>query len=122
MLFSEKPVEKWAKSNLAKHSDPDRVEDVFPLAITYQSDPKEASGSKIKSYISKFYRTEISNDRLKRTLDSGVDQGLWELTSGNAPTGTYHLLIDTFNPGRSKYSYFTQRIILLTKIKTHGNK
>ncbi|KAL4240430.1 Heterochromatin protein 1-binding protein 3 [Mactra antiquata] len=97
----KKPVEQWAKSNLAKHSDPDKVEDVFPLAITYQTDPKQATGSKIKSYISKFYRVEVSNDRLRKALDNGVEKGLWELTSGSAPNGRYHLLVESFYPGRS---------------------
>jgi hypothetical protein len=100
-MIAGKPTEKWAK-HASKHSDPEKVEDVFPLAITYQSDPKEASGGKIKSYISKYYFKEISNDRLKKALDKGVEDGLWELISGTAPTGRYHLLIETFNPGRSK--------------------
>ncbi|XP_045212181.2 nucleolar protein dao-5-like [Mercenaria mercenaria] len=96
----KKPLEKWARS-ASKHSDPEKVEDVFPLAITYQSDPKEASGGKIKSYIGKYYFKDISNDKLKKALDKGVEDGMWELTSGFSPTGRYHLLIETFNPGRS---------------------
>lgn len=97
----KKPEEKWARS-ASRHSDPERVEDVFPLAITYQSDPKEATGGKIKSYIAKYYHTDVSNDKLRRALDNGAEKGLWELMAGSSPTGRYHLLIETYNPGRSE--------------------
>ena len=98
-FFSE--IEMWGRGEAAKHSDPQKVDDAFPLAITYQSDPKEASVSKIKMYITKHYG-EVNPDRLKRALESGMEKGLWENTSGSVAAGTYHLLIDTFNPSRSK--------------------
>lgn len=105
LCITEKHTEKWARSGVAKHSDPEKVEDALPLAITFQSDPKEATGGKIKSYIAKYYHKELSHERLKKAMDNGVDDGLWELISGTSPTGRYHLLIETFNPGRSKSYY-----------------
>lgn len=90
---------------------------MFPLAITYQSDPKEATGGKIKSYIAKYYHKEISNDRLKKALENGVEKGMWELTAGSAPTGRFHLLIETFNPGRSK----SLQSVLLQSYRYHNH-
>ena len=87
---------------MEKHSDPQKVEDAFPLAITYQSDPKECSASKIKQYISKYYHVDVNPEKLKKALESGVEKGLWELTRGSGTHGTYHLLIETFNPARSE--------------------
>lgn len=91
----------WARKNASRHSNPHSVEDCFPLAITYQSDPKEATGLRIKNYITKFYRSDLSHDRLKKALDSGLEQGLWEQTTGNGLGGKYHLLRESFMPGRS---------------------
>ena len=104
---SEKKM--WARGEAAKHSDPHKVEEALPLAITYQSDPKEASGSRIKQYITQHYG-DCNIDKLKKSLESGIDKGLWELTRGSGMSGMYHLLIDTFNPSRSKYyNYFSDQ-------------
>ena len=91
----------WGRGEASKHSDPQKVDDAFPMAITYQSDPKEASVAKIKMYITKHYG-EVNPEKLKKALESGMEKGLWENISGSAAAGTYHLLIDTFNPSRSK--------------------
>ncbi|XP_052817183.1 heterochromatin protein 1-binding protein 3-like [Mya arenaria] len=93
----KKPVEAWVRSELERHSNPQKVEDVIPLAITYQSDPKQASMTKIKAYIRKFYHTEVAPEKLKRVLDEGVASETWENVGGS----TYHLLVDTFTPSRS---------------------
>lgn len=98
-------TEVWGRGEAAKHSDPQKVEDAFPLAITYQSDPKEASGSRIRMYITRHYG-ECNPERLKKALESGVEKGLWEQTKGSGASGTFHLLIDTFNPSRSKTLLF----------------
>ncbi|KAK3609640.1 hypothetical protein CHS0354_028844, partial [Potamilus streckersoni] len=84
----------------AKHSDPQKIEDIFPLAVTYQSEPKEASGARIKQYIKDNYG-DVNIDRLKKALEKGVQRGLWEQLSGNNIAGTFHLLVDTFNPSHS---------------------
>ena len=93
--------EKWLRK-ASHHSDPHHVEDVFPLAMTYQGDPKEASVSKIKAYIAKYYHYEVSLDKLKRTLENGIEKGLWENTRGSQSSGTFHLLTEEFLPGKSK--------------------
>ncbi|WAQ97140.1 HP1B3-like protein [Mya arenaria] len=93
----KKPVEAWVRSELERHSNPQKVEDVIPLAITYQSDPKQASMTKIKAYIRKFYHTEVAPEKLKRVLDEGVASETWENVGGS----TYHLLVDTFTPSRT---------------------
>lgn len=98
-LLPEK-VEVWARSDVSRHSDPQHVEDTFPLAITYQSDPKEATVVRIRNYISKFYRNEVSSDRLKKALETGIEKGLWELGINKK----YHLLTGTFMPGRSMWA------------------
>lgn len=51
-------------------------------------------------YITKHYG-ECNPEKLKRALESGVEKGLWEQTRGTGAGGTFHLLIDTFNPSRS---------------------
>lgn len=73
------------------------MEDVFPLAITYQSDPKQASMVKIKNYIQKFYHYEVAMEKMKKALEKGSEDGVWENVGGT----TWHLLSNTFNPGRS---------------------
>lgn len=97
----KKVEDRWIRSEVERHSDPTHVEDAFPLAITYQSDPKTASVTRIKSYITKHYHIDLTQEQLKRSLESGVGKGMWELSSGNNMNGSYHLLIDTFQPGRS---------------------
>ena len=37
------------------HSEPKRIENTFPLAMTFNMEPKEASVSKIRHYIQKHY-------------------------------------------------------------------
>ena len=39
----------------SRHANPFRVEDTFPLALTFMSEPKEASVNKIKRYIMENY-------------------------------------------------------------------
>ncbi len=37
------------------HSDPQRIEDTFQLAMTFTVEPKEASVGKIKKYVTQYY-------------------------------------------------------------------
>lgn len=48
-------------SEAEKHGNPSRIEDVFPMALTYMSDPKEASIRKISKYVEKYY-PEVDTD------------------------------------------------------------
>ena len=105
----------WGRGEASKHSDPQKVDDALPLAITYQSDPKEASVAKIKMYITKHYG-EVNHERLKKALESGIEKELWENVSGSTAAGTYHLLIDTFNPSRSKICVFKFLFLILHAI------
>ena len=95
-------ISKTVVMTAERHSDPKSVEDALPMAITYQSEPKEASGLKIKKYIDRFYHTDINTERLKKALDNGVDKGLWERLRGTGIQGIYHLLTDTFMPSSSE--------------------
>lgn len=45
------------------HSDPQRIEDTFPLAMTYMCEPKEASAKKIQRYIENYYQSDISMEK-----------------------------------------------------------
>lgn len=45
------------------HSEPQRIEDTFALAMTYNSEPKEASVAKIRKYIKDFYKEDISIEK-----------------------------------------------------------
>lgn len=80
------------------HSNPQRIEEVFPLALTYQSDPKEASFSKIKKYIEKYYRKTDIEEKLRRALEHGCESGKWDRVSGSGKSGSFQLLVDSFNP------------------------
>lgn len=45
------------------HSEPQKVEDTFFMAMTYMSDPKETSVARIKKYILDHYKNDISIDK-----------------------------------------------------------
>ena len=48
LVFSDKP-------ELIVHSNPQRVRDCFPLAMTFMSEPKIASVRRIKTYMEDYY-------------------------------------------------------------------
>lgn len=53
MYVPEKVIrEVWVGTS---HSDPKKIEDTFPLAITYMGDPKDASLARIKKYLQDHY-------------------------------------------------------------------
>ncbi|PVD38555.1 hypothetical protein C0Q70_01171 [Pomacea canaliculata] len=86
------------RQNRINHSEPQHIEEIFPLAMTYMSEPKEASTAKIKKYLEKYYgKTDIEN-RLKKTLLHGLELGMWDRVSGIGASGTFQLQVDTFNP------------------------
>ena len=45
------------------HGEPQRIEDVFQLAMTYNSEPKEASVAKIRKYITDYYNSDLNLDK-----------------------------------------------------------
>lgn len=92
---------KWEKGD--PHSNPEKIDDTFPLAFTYSSEPKEASYRKILKYLSDYYPSVNVETRLKPALEKGVEKGLWEQCSGTSTaTGSFRLLVDDFDPESSK--------------------
>ena len=57
--------EKLEKCNLKRvpHGNPKKLEDTFPLAITFQSAPKTASIVKIRRYIQDYYHQIVGDNR-----------------------------------------------------------
>ena len=62
--------------NYILHSDPQRIEETFPMAMTYMVEPKEASVSRIKKYILDYYKDDISMDRWLVLIEQGKASAL----------------------------------------------
>ena len=45
------------------HSDPRKIEDTFPLAMTFMAEPKKAHFSTINKYLDKYYRLDVTPDK-----------------------------------------------------------
>ena len=45
------------------HGSPQKIEDTFPLAITYQSAPKAVGIARIRKYVLDKYGNEVSDSR-----------------------------------------------------------
>jgi len=80
------------------HGSPQKIEDTFPLAITYQSAPKAVGIARIRKYVLDKYGNEVSDSRWRSAIDRGVEKGWWEHVSGTGITGRLHLLMDDFDP------------------------
>ncbi|CAL1539143.1 unnamed protein product [Lymnaea stagnalis] len=80
------------------HGDPQKIEDTFPLAITYQSAPKAVAATRIRRYIQEKYDEIVQDNRWRKAIESGVDKGYWEYASGSGISGKLHLLMDDFDP------------------------
>ncbi|KAI8796649.1 heterochromatin protein 1-binding protein 3 isoform X1 [Biomphalaria glabrata] len=93
-----KKIEKVTYSHI-RHGNPEKIEDTFPLAITYQSAPKAASTVRIRKYIQEKYGEAVPDHKWRKAIESGVDKGYWEYLSGSGIGGKLHLLMDDFNPG-----------------------
>lgn len=92
---------KWDKGD--PHSHPEKVDDTFPLAFTYCSEPKEASFKKIRQYLVDYYPSVNIDTKLKQALEKGIEHGIWEQsTGGSVGQGSFRLLLDDFNPESSK--------------------
>lgn len=45
------------------HSDPQKIEETFPLAMTFMAEPKKASFSVIEKYIDKNYNIGVKTEK-----------------------------------------------------------
>ena len=52
-----------ASNDQVFHGEPKRIEDTFALAMTFMSEPKEASTGKIKKYIERYYNRDLNIDK-----------------------------------------------------------
>ncbi|KAK6187973.1 hypothetical protein SNE40_005887 [Patella caerulea] len=95
---SSKREYRPARSQALSHSDPQRIEDIFPLALTFGSEPKESTVPKMKKYISRYYHEVDIEKKLKPALEKGVELGIWDLLPGNK----YVLKIGEFDPTLKK--------------------
>ncbi|KAK7112630.1 hypothetical protein V1264_012060 [Littorina saxatilis] len=93
-----KNAPKRKKSTIRSHSNPQTLSDVFPLAMTYMAEPKEATFGRIRKYLEKFYSRVDIDSKLKRCIEHGCETGMWERMSGSGTTGSFQLLVDSFNP------------------------
>ncbi|ELT96877.1 hypothetical protein CAPTEDRAFT_224518 [Capitella teleta] len=88
----------WS-SQVVVHSEPEKISDCFQMAMTFMSDPKLASVSRIKKYILDHYHQDVDMEKLRKVLQAGVDQGSWgQVTGASATSGSYQLLLEDFDP------------------------
>ncbi|KAK3092125.1 hypothetical protein FSP39_025397 [Pinctada imbricata] len=97
-----------------RHAEPTKVEDTFPMAITYMGDPKEASVTKIKFYIETHYPDVDTDMRLKKALEKGEEKGLWQRIGHS-----YRILSEDFNPA---YSEDINDMVTQAIMATHSPK
>ncbi|XP_040843964.1 heterochromatin protein 1-binding protein 3 isoform X4 [Ochotona curzoniae] len=94
---SRKPPQKSRnrKSSVAVDPEPQvKLEDVLPLAFTRLCEPKEASYSLIRKYVSQYYpklRVDIRPQLLKNALQRAVERGQLEQITGKGASGTFQL-------------------------------
>ncbi|GFN79902.1 heterochromatin protein 1-binding protein 3-like [Plakobranchus ocellatus] len=96
---------KLEKCNLMRiaHADPKKIEDTFPMAITFQSAPKTANIVKIRRYIQEQYKLTIGDSRWRKAVEGGAEEGHWEYITGSGISGKLHLLMDDFDPDCKLY-------------------
>ncbi|OCT56943.1 hypothetical protein XELAEV_18004182mg [Xenopus laevis] len=71
-----------------------KLEDILPLAFTRVCEPKEASYSLIKKYLSQHYpklKVDIRPQLLKNALQRAVEKGQLEQITGKGASGTFQL-------------------------------
>uniref|UniRef100_G3U388 Heterochromatin protein 1-binding protein 3 n=1 Tax=Loxodonta africana TaxID=9785 RepID=G3U388_LOXAF len=71
-----------------------KLEDILPLAFTRLCEPKEASYSLIRKYVSQYYpklRVDIRPQLLKNALQKAVERGQLEQITGKGASGTFQL-------------------------------
>ncbi|KAM9299640.1 heterochromatin protein 1-binding protein 3 [Gastrophryne carolinensis] len=90
------PKSKDKKRSASSASDQSNVklEDILPLAFTRLCEPKEASYSLIKKYVSQYYpklKVEERPQLLKNALQRAVEKGQLEQITGKGASGTFQL-------------------------------
>ncbi|KAM4872441.1 heterochromatin protein 1-binding protein 3 isoform 6-T7 [Thomomys bottae] len=94
---SRKPPQKSKnrKKSSTVYPEPQvKLEDVLPLAFTRLCEPKEASYSLIRKYVSQYYpklRVDIRPQLLKNALQRAVERGQLEQITGKGASGTFQL-------------------------------
>ncbi|XP_073173090.1 heterochromatin protein 1-binding protein 3 isoform X6 [Lepidochelys kempii] len=71
-----------------------KLEDILPLAFTRLCEPKEASYSLIKKYVSQYYpklKVDVRPQLLKNALQRAVEKGQLEQITGKGASGTFQL-------------------------------
>ncbi|XP_060115353.1 heterochromatin protein 1-binding protein 3 [Heteronotia binoei] len=71
-----------------------KLEDVLPLAFTRLCEPKEASYSLIKKYVSQYFpklKVDVRPQLLKNALQRAVEKGQLEQITGKGASGTFQL-------------------------------
>ncbi|XP_062821835.1 heterochromatin protein 1-binding protein 3 isoform X2 [Anolis carolinensis] len=83
------------KNSSASAPEPQvKLEDVLPLAFTRLCEPKEASYSLIKKYVSQYYpklKVDVRPQLLKNALQRAVEKGQLEQITGKGASGTFQL-------------------------------
>ncbi|MEJ1282222.1 heterochromatin protein 1 binding protein 3 [Cricetulus griseus] len=94
---SRKPPQKSRNRKKGSAVDPEpqvKLEDILPLAFTRLCEPKEASYSLIRKYVSQYYpklRVDIRPQLLKNALQRAVERGQLEQITGKGASGTFQL-------------------------------
>lgn len=97
VVQKSKPPQKSKNRKKGSALDPEpqvKLEDVLPLAFTRLCEPKEASYSLIRKYVSQYYpklRVDIRPQLLKNALQRAVERGQLEQITGKGASGTFQL-------------------------------
>ncbi|CAN2387967.1 Heterochromatin protein 1-binding protein 3 [Pristimantis euphronides] len=91
---ASKSRDKKKSSSAAAEQPNVKLEDILPLAFTRQCEPKEASYSLIKKYVSQYYpklKVDVRPQLLKNALQRAVEKGQLEQITGKGASGTFQL-------------------------------
>ncbi|XP_063293202.1 heterochromatin protein 1-binding protein 3 [Pelobates fuscus] len=89
-----KSKDKKKNSSSSAGDQPVKLEDILPLAFTRLCEPKEASYSLIKKYVSQYYpklKVDIRPQMLKNALQRAVEKGQLEQITGKGASGTFQV-------------------------------
>ncbi|XP_044523761.1 heterochromatin protein 1-binding protein 3 isoform X2 [Monodelphis domestica] len=90
----QKSKDKKKSSSTLAPEQQVKLEDVLPLAFTRLCEPKEASYSLIRKYVSQYYpklKVDIRPQLLKNALQRAVEKGQLEQITGKGASGTFQL-------------------------------
>ncbi|XP_069803006.1 heterochromatin protein 1-binding protein 3 [Dendropsophus ebraccatus] len=91
---ASKSRDKKKSSSAAGDQANVKLEDILPLAFTRLCEPKEASYSLIKKYVSQYYpklKVDVRPQMLKNALQRAVEKGQLEQITGKGASGTFQL-------------------------------